>query len=170
MFCSKKDIISIFLYVTISFLELKQYLKAFTSFFDDIFVAKQILDYKPNTMMNKKQILIIDDHDSTRLLLQYLLTEKYRVIGKTNGLEGMLWLNAGNIPDLILLDINMPELNGKDFLRNLRLSGFFSKIPVLILSNETQLQEIKNFISPSDILGKPFIPENLFNKIKKLNI
>ncbi|MGB1207038.1 MAG: response regulator [Chitinophagales bacterium] len=121
-------------------------------------------------MLTKKQILIIDDDNSTRLLLQYLLAERYRVIGKTNGLEGMIWLNAGNIPDLILLDINMPELNGKDFLRNLRLSGFFSKIPILILSSETHLQEIQNFISPSDILGKPFVPDILFKKIKRLNV
>ena len=121
-------------------------------------------------MKNKKQILIIDDDNSTRLLLQYLLAEKYSVIGKTNGLEGMLWLNAGNIPDVILLDINMPHLNGKDFLKQIRFSGFFSEIPVLILSSESHLQEIKSFISPNDILGKPFMPEILFSKLEKINM
>ena len=121
-------------------------------------------------MITKKQILIIDDDNSTRLLLQYLLSERYRVIGKTNGMEGMLWLNAGNIPDLILLDINMPKLNGKDFLKHVRFSGFFSDIPILILSSETQLQEVKSFISPNDILGKPFMPDLLFRKLENLNI
>ena len=119
----------------------------------------------------KKQILVIDDADSTRLLLNFLLSKKYNVIEKSDGLEAMFWLNAGNIPDLILLDINMPHLNGNDFLKQVRSSGFFFDIPILVLSGETHFQESRHFISSSDILKKPFVPEILFEKINQhLNI
>ena len=85
-------------------------------------------------MNNKRTILIIDDHDCIRLLLGSILSKNYEVVTKKNGLEAMAWLSSGNIPDLILLDLVMPSLNGFDFLKNLRTSGFFRNIPVLVLS------------------------------------
>ena len=73
----------------------------------------------------KKQILIIEDHDSIRILLGKLLSKKYKVTTRRDGLEGMAWLSEGNFPDLILLDIHMPQIAGHEFLMGLRTSGFF---------------------------------------------
>jgi two-component system, chemotaxis family, chemotaxis protein CheY len=119
--------------------------------------------------MNKQQtkILIIDDHDAVRLLLGLTLKDKYNVITKRDGIDGMAWLAAGNIPDLIILDMQMPRLNGLDFLKQLRSSGMFKLIPVLLVSandNENEITEsfdlgILGFIS------KPFNPVKLKEKI-----
>ena len=84
--------------------------------------------------MTRKTILIIDDDNSTRLLLGFLLKQHYIVATKKDGIEAMLWLNEGNMPDLILLDMSMPRLSGYNFLQNLRKSGFFKDIPFLLFT------------------------------------
>lgn len=118
-------------------------------------------------MNNKRTILVIDDHDCIRLLLGSILSKNYEVVTKKDGLEAMAWLSSGNIPDLILLDLVMPSLDGFDFLKNLRTSGFFSQIPVLVLSgnnNETDMKRCYN-LGINDFFQKPFNPVQLREKI-----
>lgn len=119
--------------------------------------------------MNKKPtILIIDDHDSIRLLLGSILSKTYSVVTKKDGLEGMAWLSNGNIPDLILLDLVMPSLSGYEFLQNLRNSGFFKDIPVLILSGNDDQKEVDRCfaLGINDYFQKPFNPIQLREKIQ----
>ena len=70
---------------------------------------------------NKSHVLIIDDHDAVRLLLGLTFKKQYDVITKKDGIEGMAWLVAGNIPDLIMLDMQMPRLNGLDFFETIEI-------------------------------------------------
>ncbi len=114
--------------------------------------------------MNKKRtILIIDDHQSIRMILGNILIKEYNIVTKKDGIDAFAWLHEGNIPDLILLDMIMPRLHGISFLSNLRSSGFFSEIPVVVLSGN----ESKEFISKTKEMGingyitKPFKPEIL---------
>jgi two-component system, chemotaxis family, chemotaxis protein CheY len=119
--------------------------------------------------MNKQQtkILIIDDHDAVRLLLGLTLKDKYNVITKRDGIDGMAWLAAGNIPDLIILDMQMPRLNGLDFLKQLRSSGMFKLIPVLLVSaNDNEHEITESFdLGIIDFISKPFNPVKLKEKI-----
>ncbi len=119
--------------------------------------------------MNKQQtkILIIDDHDAVRLLLGLTLKDKYNVITKRDGIDGMAWLAAGNIPDLIILDMQMPRLNGLDFLKQLRSSGMFKLIPVLLVSaNDNEREITESFdLGIIDFISKPFNPVKLKEKI-----
>jgi two-component system chemotaxis response regulator CheY len=119
--------------------------------------------------MDKKTILIVDDDNSTRLLLGFLLKQQYQVFTKKDGMEAMLWLNEGNLPDLILLDMSMPRLSGYNFLLNLRKSGFFKDVPVIIVSGSDRLKDIEFFLQNkrNDFLHKPFNPQNLFKKVEK---
>ena len=114
--------------------------------------------------MNKKRtILIIDDHQSIRMILGNILVKDYNIVTKKDGIDAFAWLQQGNIPDLILLDMIMPRLHGISFLSNLRSSGLFSDIPVVVLSGN----ESKEFISKTNEIGingyitKPFKPEDL---------
>ena len=119
--------------------------------------------------MNKQQtkILIIDDHDAVRLLLGLTLKDQYNVITKRDGIDGMAWLAAGNIPDLIILDMQMPRLNGLDFLKQLRSSGMFKLIPVLLVSaNDNEREITESFdLGIIDFISKPFNPVKLKEKI-----
>src|SRR5690606_4794317 len=127
--------------------------------------------FNQNTSMNlkvhTKSILIIEDHDSIRLLLGSMLSKHYNVTPLRDGMVGMAWLVKGNVPDLILLDMSMPRLSGKDFLKNIRQSGFFREIPVIVVSANDGDEDKKNCLKwgVCDYLTKPFNPIELKNKI-----
>ena len=116
----------------------------------------------------RKNILVIEDHDSIRMLFQRFFSKSFEVTVKKDGFEGLAWLSLGNIPDLILLDMSMPRLNGIDFLNNIRNSGFFRDIPVIIVSGEEDTRIIDQCfqLGICDYVTKPF---NLINLNEKIN-
>ena len=118
----------------------------------------------------KKQILAVDDDSSIRELLEFLLRNNYHVITKKDGMEAMMWLSEGNIPDLIITDIDMPRLNGYEFFKNVRRSGFYRDIPIMVISG---LENSKFIITclqqgADDYILKPFNPESLYAKIDRV--
>jgi two-component system chemotaxis response regulator CheY len=118
----------------------------------------------------KKQILAVDDDSSIRELLEFLLRNNYNVITKKDGMEAMMWLSEGNIPDLIITDIDMPRLNGYEFFKNVRGSGFYRDIPIMVISG---LENSKFIITclqqgADDYILKPFNPESLYAKIERV--
>lgn len=123
-----------------------------------------------NVNEHKKSVLIIEDHDSIRMLLGSMLSKYYNVTTLRDGMEGMAWLVKGNVPDLILLDMSMPRLSGNDFLKNIRQSGFFKEIPVIVVSANDGDDDIKNCLKwgVCDYLTKPFNPIDLKKKINKI--
>ena len=120
--------------------------------------------------MRKANILIIEDHDAVRLLLGLTFKKQFNVVTKRDGLEGLAWLAAGNFPDLIILDIQMPRLNGIGFLRQLRSSGLFNQIPVLLVSGNNDANENAELFDLGilDFIPKPFNPSLLYEKVKTI--
>jgi len=118
-------------------------------------------------MNSNKTILIVDDHDSIRMILGSVLGKTYNVVTKKDGIEALAWFRTGNIPDLILLDMLMPRLDGIAFLRNIRSSGFFKDIPVLVVSGKENSKYIDqcNRLGVDGYLTKPFNPQELREKI-----
>ncbi len=118
-------------------------------------------------MKKRKTILLIEDNKSLRVLMNHLLSKWYRVISRTNGLDAMGWLAKGNTPDLILLDLEMPEMTGKDFLEGLQSSGFYKDIPVIIISGNKQCTSTADqAINVQKYFEKPFDPELLRETIE----
>jgi two-component system, chemotaxis family, chemotaxis protein CheY len=115
-------------------------------------------------------VLAIDDINSTLAIIDYTLNKKFNVIKKTNGREALEWLYDGNIPDLIICDLHMPEMDGVDFIKHIRASGFFKDIPLLVLSsNEMSSIRIKCLkAGADDYIVKPFNPEELEARIDNL--
>ena len=111
----------------------------------------------------KKTILIVDDHDSVRLILGNILVKNYNVVTKSDGIEAFGWLHLGNEPDLIILDMVMPRLHGMTFLSNIKSSGLFSHIPVVVLTGNEN-EEFENQVrqmGADGFIRKPFKPDNL---------
>jgi two-component system chemotaxis response regulator CheY len=71
-------------------------------------------------MAQKKQILIIDDDMAMCQLLGKLLQTNYNVVSKFDGLSALQWLSEGNIPDLVITDLDMPKIGGEEFVNNLK--------------------------------------------------
>ena len=118
----------------------------------------------------KKKILVIDDELSIRLLLENFLKKEYEVFTKNDGLEALKWMEEGNIPDLVVADIQMPNLDGYDFIKNVRASGYFKDIPLIMLSGiESSSEKVKCLkLGANDYIVKPFNPEELSVRIELL--
>lgn len=112
----------------------------------------------------KKKVLIVDDSSTIRLIVETTLKKKYDVTAKENGLEAYKWIdNEGNIPDLIICDIQMPEMDGTDFVEQLRASGLYKNIPLIMLSgDEDSKTRIKFYkLKVKNFLTKPFNAQEL---------
>ena len=118
----------------------------------------------------KKKILIIDDELSIRILLENFLKRNYDVIAKNDGMEGLKWMEEGNIPDLVVADIQMPNLDGYNFIKNVRASGYYKNIPLIMLSGiESSNEKVKCLkLGADDYVVKPFNPEELEIRIQLL--
>ena len=118
----------------------------------------------------KKKILIIDDELSIRILLENFLKRNYDVIAKNDGMEGLKWMEEGNIPDLVVADIQMPNLDGYEFIKNVRASGYYKDIPLIMLSGiESSNEKVKCLkLGADDYVVKPFNPEELEIRIQLL--
>lgn len=116
----------------------------------------------------KKKILIVDDEVSICLLLENFLSKNYDVVSMNNGLDALLWLD-NTIPDLIISDIQMANMDGYDFLTNLRERGFTKHTPCIMLSGKSESKErIKCYqLGAQDYLTKPFNPQELDELVKK---
>jgi two-component system, chemotaxis family, chemotaxis protein CheY len=118
----------------------------------------------------QKEILIIEDNEATRLLLNSILTKaNYKVNIKSDCIQALSWMKVGNIPSMIVLDIHMPLMNGKDFLAAMKNSGLFKNIPILIVSSievedDNELLEL----GAAGIIRKPYNPNVLRDKVKAI--
>jgi two-component system chemotaxis response regulator CheY len=118
----------------------------------------------------KKTLLALDDEISILKILDVYFGKSFNVVAKKNGKEALEWMQQGVIPDVIVADINMPELDGIAFIRQIRSSGFFKEIPLVILSgNEESSEKIKCLkAGADDYLIKPFNPEELEVRIENI--
>lgn len=116
----------------------------------------------------KQKILVVDDEQSIRILLENFLSRQYEVISRSNGLEALEWLE-GNLPALIICDIQMPETDGFAFVEKVRQLGFTRHTPIVMLSGmESSKDRIRCYrLGAQDYLVKPFNPEELNELIKK---
>ncbi|WP_341836308.1 response regulator [Chitinophaga pollutisoli] len=113
----------------------------------------------------KKTILIVDDSVHIRMLLEAMLQHKYKVYTAEDGLSAMMWLAAGNVPDIIVTDIQMPHLDGWELISNLHNNLLYNDIPVVVLTG-VSLHNV-NFVHPNvvHVINKPFDPRDLLEKI-----
>ncbi|WP_119080232.1 response regulator [Chitinophaga alhagiae] len=114
----------------------------------------------------KKTILIIDDSEPIRFLLETFLSRKYKVVSATDGYSAMLWLAKGNKPDMIVTDIQMPNIDGWELIDHLNSNELYNDVPVIVLSGVEAPRESAAY-KIVDFIRKPFDPVNLMSTIDK---
>ena len=116
----------------------------------------------------KKIILVVDDDKANLLIAQKLLGEEYRVAAVNSGALALRYLEKNN-PDLILLDIQMPEMDGFEVMQCIQDNEEWKKVPVIFLTaDRSEKTEEKCFIMGAvDYIGKPFVPAIMLQRIRK---
>lgn len=104
-----------------------------------------------------KRALVVDDFEISRLTISTFLTASgFSVDTAGNGMEGLKFLEEKKY-DLIFSDIEMPTMNGFEFLRRVKRNPAFKTIPVVILTTSSDI----NTINKAKELGQPAISQNL---------
>jgi DNA-binding response OmpR family regulator len=117
---------------------------------------------------SRPTILVADDEEDLRELVTYRLTRSgYRVIGAGDGQEA-LELAAERTPDLMVLDVMMPKLDGYELTRRVRAEAALRSIPVILLTARSQESDIdRGFeVGADDYLKKPFNPDELVARVR----
>lgn len=139
------------------------------------FLPQSTLKTKKNTPLfnltvaKQLTVLIVEDNSDLRDYLQSLLYTYYTVITAKNGKEGLEIANEHS-PDIILSDVNMPEINGLEFCERLRNSLETSHIPVVLLTAKAMVEDelLGLKMGAVDYITKPFTPEILLHKLSNV--
>lgn len=120
--------------------------------------------------MNKPRILIVDDVTSNIHLLSNMLKDEYSIIVAKNGTKALELCSKDQKPDLILLDIVMPEMDGFEVCKKLKENQETQHIPIVFVSslNEISEQELAIEAGGEDYIFKPVSKTILFHKIELL--
>ena len=121
--------------------------------------------------MAKAKILMVDDNpDILELMAARIVSDGYEVITATTG-EEAIKKAASEKPDLVLLDISMPVLDGFLVGRLLKLDPAVKDIPIIMATARSSREDVLRSLSElqaADYIVKPFRPEELLSKIKKV--
>ena len=118
-----------------------------------------------------KHILIVDASKTIRNLVSFILKkEGYKVTMAEDGLDGLEKLYAADDIDLVISDINMPNMDGFTFIRTVREQEVYRNLPIVVLSTEGQEKDIKQGISlgANLYMVKPAQPQQMVRNIKML--
>jgi two-component system alkaline phosphatase synthesis response regulator PhoP len=120
--------------------------------------------------VDRKRILVVDDEIYIVHILEFTLTmEGYEVLTAADGEEALRRLEQDR-PDLVVLDIMMPKVDGYEVLRRIRADEEFRQLPVILLSAKGRPldRETGLDIGADDYIVKPFSPRRLLEKIQDL--
>ena len=113
--------------------------------------------------MELKKILVIDSEIHMLNFLGVILGNRYDLSMQSGSVEAMQWLHKGNMPDIIISEINMPYMSGSELISNLKISGLYRHIPIIVLSGikdlSTQISAIPFKVDA--YFSKPFNPLDL---------
>jgi CheY-like chemotaxis protein len=118
-----------------------------------------------------KQILVIEDDHATGVLYRAILAERsYEMLYAANGSRGLEMAETQQ-PDLILLDMRLPQMAGLDVARSLRENPATAQIPIIVISAnlDTPDGDRMRRLGCDAFLSKPFMPQELYRVIESLS-
>jgi len=120
-----------------------------------------------HSLKSRKRVLEVeDDPDIREMVSELLLSEGYEVVSAVHGKDAIEKMEGGFSPDVILLDLMMPVLNGFDVLRVLHRTPRWSSIPVVIVSAKQGYDAVD--LGTAAIIRKPLDPDVLLNTLRRL--
>jgi two-component system chemotaxis response regulator CheY len=117
--------------------------------------------------------LVVDDSRATRTMLRSMLTNLgFDVIEAGHGLEALQRLDATSDVDFALVDWNMPEMDGLEFVRSIRAKRRFAELPVMMVTAETDVTQMARALmaGADEYALKPLDQESLVSKLRLLGL
>jgi len=118
-------------------------------------------------------VLVIDDSRAMRAVLGQILRQMgYEVVEAANGREAIDRLNEVGKPQFVLVDWNMPEMNGLDFIRAVRDETQHRDLPIMMVTTETETSQVVKALAAgaNEYVMKPFTKEIIQEKLTLLGV
>ena len=127
-------------------------------------------DDAPRLVGQGKQVLLIEDDAAVRMLVSRVLTAYgFKVHSAADGLDGLMRLEGGPRPDLVIADIMMPRLDGMSFVQAIKARPETASIPVIFLTAKSDPRSMVEglAIGARFYVTKPFQIEDLMSKVQR---
>jgi CheY-like chemotaxis protein len=107
-------------------------------------------------------IAVVEDNADNRLLLQAILDGLYELVEYENGIDALAGL-ASNLPDLVLLDISLPGMDGNEILARIRADAKLRALPVIALTAHAMAGDREKYLAAgfNDYITKPIVDETI---------
>jgi two-component system cell cycle response regulator DivK len=115
-------------------------------------------------------LAVVEDNADNRLLLQAILGDQYELVEYDNGTDALAGI-SGAKPDLVLLDISLPGMDGNEILKRIRADNRLRSLPVIALTAHAMAGDREKFLAAGfdDYITKPIVDEKqLFDAISRL--
>jgi len=119
------------------------------------------------------QALVVDDSRAMRTILGKIVTSLgFEVITAVHGKDALEQLTAGARPQLMLLDWNMPEMNGYELLQAVRSDPTHAAAKIIMVTTETEMTQVQNALAAgaNEYVMKPFTSEVIYEKLCLLGL
>jgi len=119
--------------------------------------------------MDKSTILIVDDAPANLKILAGMLREEYRIVIAKSGEEALNLIKKGDVPDIILLDVMMPGIDGYEVCTILKENSNTKSIPVIFITAKSEQEEMRKGLSLGAVayITKPFDVETVKQLVKE---
>jgi putative two-component system response regulator len=120
-------------------------------------------------MNEKEKILLVDDDEIQFSIVKSMLNNEYEIITATSGKEALEYLYGGLVPNLILLDIVMPTMDGWEAFNRIRALSLLQNVPIIFLTSLRGKDEEKRGyeLGAADYILKPYEKPELINSLKR---
>lgn len=132
-----------------------------------IIVAKRIFRIFKR-VIEVKHILIVDDNKQNLVLMRTVFAQKFQVTPVLSGAQAIKFLESKS-PDLILLDLFMPEMDGKETMAKIRENREWAEIPIFFITADDDDETKRECLQAgaNGFITKPFIPEEVIKQIEQ---
>jgi two-component system, chemotaxis family, chemotaxis protein CheY len=119
------------------------------------------------------RVLVVDDSRAIRRIIGEIMKQLgFEVSEAGNGIEALQRLEELGTPDLVLVDWNMPEMNGLDFIKAVRANPAYSDLPLMMVTTETEMERmaLAFMAGVNEYVMKPFDKATILDKLQLLGI
>ena len=119
------------------------------------------------------RVLVVDDSRAIRRIIGEIMKQlSFEVSEAGNGIEALQYLEEFGAPDLVLIDWNMPVMNGLDFIKAVRANPEYSNLPLMMVTTETEMERmaLAFLAGVNEYVMKPFDKETILDKLQLLGI
>jgi putative two-component system response regulator len=121
----------------------------------------------PHNLREVPSVLVVDDVDVNVMILEEILKDEYQVATANNGKEALEYLRgAVALPKIILLDVMMPEMTGRELFDILKADESLRRIPVMFITAENDSEEELLAAGAVDFINKPFLPQRVKLRVR----